>query len=182
MTEQEWIRRAQGGDAEAFAALVRLHQEGVYGFCLRMTGRREDALDLTSEAFLRAYRSLAGFDVTQPFRPWLLRIAANLCRDHLRARQQHPAPVEDAVLAHLPDPAPPPPGQVLAAHDRAAVRQAVAELPEPYRTTITLHYFNQLSYQEISEVLNIPVGTVGTHLYRAKRLLRKRLVEQEVVT
>lgn len=58
----------------------------------------------------------------------------------------------------------------------------MAELPEPYRTTITLHYFNQLSYQEISEVLNIPVGTVGTHLYRAKRLLRKRLVEQEVVT
>lgn len=106
MTEQEWIRRAQGGDAEAFAALVRLHQEGVYGFCLRMTGRREDALDLTSEAFLRAYRSLAGFDVTQPFRPWLLRIAANLCRDHLRARQQHPAPVKDAVLAHVPDPAP----------------------------------------------------------------------------
>jgi RNA polymerase sigma-70 factor (ECF subfamily) len=180
VTEQELVRLAQAGDAEAFGALVRTFQAGVYGFCLRLTGKREDALDLTNETFLRAYQSLATFDNALPFRPWLLRIAANLTRDWLKRRERSPVPVEDEHLAAIPDTELPPLTRLVAEDDRQGVREAVQRLPEPYRTVIILHYFNQLSYQEISESLGIPIGTVGTQIHRARRLLRQALTAQEV--
>lgn len=180
MTEQELVRLAQSGDAEAFAALVQTFQTGVYGLCLRLTGKREDALDLTNETFLRAYRSLASFDSTLPFRPWLLRIATNLGRDWFKRRERGPVPATDEQLAAIPDTQAPPLTRLVEADDRQGVRQAVEELPEPYRTVIILHYFNRLSYQEISESLEVPTGTVGTQIHRAKRLLRQALTAQEV--
>lgn len=102
-------------------------------------------------------------------------------RDLARRRAREPVPVAHAHLEALPDEKSPPVTRLLDADERAAVRQAVQELPDPYRTLVLLYFFNRLSYQEISETLQVPIGTVGTQLHRAKRLLRQVMIQREVV-
>jgi RNA polymerase sigma-70 factor (ECF subfamily) len=182
LEEHDIVRRSLDGDAEAFGLLVQAHQNAVYGLCLRMTTNREDALDLANEAFLKAFRSLRSFDTAYPFRPWLLRIATNLCIDFLKRKQRSPVPMEthDLELISPAEQHDLPHIRVQDEEDRQAVRRAVERLPENYRAIVILHYFNQLSYQDISQSLGIPIGTVGTSLHRAKKLLREALSAREV--
>jgi len=168
------IQRCCKGDREAFATLVELHQAAVLALCLRMTGNRADALDCSQQTFVQAYQHLALFDQSLPFRPWLLRIAANQSIGLIRKRARQAVPVDDTAL------------DLTTVHqesferlveDRHIVNEAVQALPEQYRNIITLHYHQQLGYQEIADMTGIPTGTVGTYLYRAKRLLKQILTQ-----
>lgn len=180
MDEQQAIRRCLEGDRDAFAAVVQQYQAQVLALCLRMTGNREDAADAAQQAFVQAYRHLDQYDQHHPFRSWLFRIATNESISLLRRRGRQAAAVEDETLQAVADPAQGAPALVDLAQDREQVRQAVARLPDHFRTVVVMFYFQELSYQEISRQTGLPVGTISTHLFRAKQLLKRSLTEAEV--
>ena len=182
MNEGEWIQRARGGDSEAFAALVLAHQTFVYNLALRALGDPIEAQDLAQEAFLRAWTGLVGFRGQAKFRTWLYRIVLNLCynrRPRLRRELAEPLPDE------LPHPGSQTPAGLEWEYDQAEQRrwlqEKVEQLPSAYRVLVLLRYRQDLSYEEIAEVMSMPLGTVKTGLFRAKALLRAALQPHEEV-
>lgn len=180
MDEQDAIQRCLAGSTEAFAEVVRLYQAQILALCLRMTGSREDAADAAQQAFVNCYRHLDRYDPHQPFRPWLYRIATNECIAFLRRRGHATSVADEEALGAATDPAAGAPALVDLAEDRERVRGAVARLPSQYRTVVVLYYFRELSYQEIARQTGLSVGTISTHLHRAKNLLKQMLAEKEV--
>jgi RNA polymerase sigma-70 factor (ECF subfamily) len=165
-------RAGNGGDNAAFAELVRRHQGKVRGLLLRLTGNPTLADDLAQEVFLRAYRGLVGFEGRSRFSTWVYRIAYNVFLNHrTRSKELAALPQGFETSAAAPD-SDLSPGRFDMRSDLAA---AITELPERYRMVVTLYYLEDVSYPEIAEVLDLPLGTVKTHLHRAKKLLRDHL-------
>jgi RNA polymerase sigma-70 factor (ECF subfamily) len=172
LDEQLVERAATGGDNQAFAELVRRHQGKVRGLLLRLTGSPPLADDLAQEVFLRAYRGLVGFEGRARFSTWLYRIAYNVFLNHRsRSKELAALPLGFDSQTAAPD------GEMSA--NRLDMRRdlagAIAALPERYRAVVTLYYLEDVSYPEIADVLDLPLGTVKTHLHRAKKLLRQHL-------
>jgi RNA polymerase sigma-70 factor, ECF subfamily len=170
--EDVLVRRAAGGETPAFAELLRRHQGKVRGLLLRLCGDRTLADDLAQEVFLRAYRGLWGFEGRSSFGTWLYRISYNAYLNHsTRVRKWSSLPTAYDAETAAPDDALSPPRADL----RRDLEAAVATLPQRYRGVVVLYYLQDLSYPEIAEILDVPLGTVKTHLHRAKRLLRAKL-------
>jgi RNA polymerase sigma-70 factor (ECF subfamily) len=174
------VREAQRGDQEAFATLVTRHQRYVYNLAYRLLRDVDEAADLTQEAFFRAWRGLSSFRGNAKFTTWLYRIVTNLCYNRLPGLQRQIAEV-DADSAHtLAQPADQtPPVAVEQREERAWLHRQIAALPNKYQLVITLFYLQELSYQEIAQVLNVPLGTVKTHLYRARAQLKQQIQRSE---
>jgi RNA polymerase sigma-70 factor, ECF subfamily len=165
-------RAGNGGDNAAFAELVRRHQGKVRGLLLRLTGNASLADDLAQEVFLRAFRGLVGFEGRSRFSTWIYRIAYNVFLNHrTRSKELAALPQGFESNAAAPD-GELSPGRFDLRSDLAA---AIVELPERYRVVVTLYYLEDVSYPEIAEILDLPLGTVKTHLHRAKKLLRDHL-------
>ena len=182
MQDELLIRRAQSGDEGAFEQLLLAHQKSVYNLCLRMAGNPDDALDLSQEAFIRAWRALGQYQFDAAFSTWLFRLTSNVCIDFLRRqkRQQHMSLTvtdddEPGEEFTVPDPAPGPEEQAVHNERRQAVARAMAALPEDYRAVMQLRAVEELSYEQIAEILDIKVGTVKARLARARTQLRKIL-------
>lgn len=168
------VAAAQNGRSEAFGILVERYDRAVYTLCLRTMRDAEEARDCTQEAFFKAFRSLRTFKPGAKFSTWIFSIAYHACCDRLGRRKRHSGD-------ELPDRADPSPGPAAVAErndESRALHAAIAALPEKYRTVITLYHLQGRQYEEIARVLDLPIGTVKTHLFRAKELLRKRLVNQ----
>ncbi len=172
--EQEMILRCQRGDRSAFAPLVMRYMRRAAAFALAWTGNQEDALDLSQEAFVRAYRAIERFDPDRPFYPWFHRILKNLCLNHLgRASRLHEVPIMDHVDwadAHAgPD--------VLLEREelKEQVWQGIRKLNAHNREILILREFQHLTYAEIAEVLDIPRGTVMSRLHQARSHLKTKL-------
>lgn len=165
-------RASSGNDNAAFAELVRRHQGKVRGLLLRLTNNATLADDLAQEVFLRAYRGLVGFEGRSRFSTWLYRIAYNVFLNHRTRTREHNA-LPDDYESHAPAPE----GELSPQrYDlRRDLAEAVTRLPERYRAVVTLYYLQDVSYPEIAEVLDLPLGTVKTHLHRAKKLLREHM-------
>ena len=169
--DSDLVVAALAGDPEAFGTLVERYDQAVYNLCLRTVRDREEARDATQEAFFKAFRSLRTFRLGSKFSTWIFAIAYHACCDRLARRKRYSD-------AELPDRADPSPGPELLAerHDEARrLRAAIDALPEKYRIVLTLFHLQGRQYEEIARVLGLPMGTVKTHLFRAKELLRKRL-------
>lgn len=176
MTDEQVVDRVRGGEPRLFAELVARHQDAVFGMAQRYLGNGADAEDVAQEAFLKAFRGLEGFRGDAKFSTWLYRITVNLCTDHARRRRRpdrRARNLEDA--GDLPDGRTDLEGGLLASEERKAVERAVVGLEERYRSIVVLHYYRKLSYEEIAETLAMPVKTVETRLYRARKLLRGAL-------
>src|SRR5512133_4060817 len=177
-TEHYLIQRAQKGDHEAFAALVIEHQRYVYNLGRRVLKNEEEALDLAQETFVRAWTALPNFRGQSQFRTWLYRIVTNLCYNRLPNLRRSLTDLGDDVIAELPetDPAFDNPARGLESRElRSHLHNAIENLDENYRLLISLRYQNELSYEEIATMLNLPLGTVKTGLFRAKEQLRHAL-------
>lgn len=176
-SEQELVRRGQAGDNDAFARLVERNQAGVYNLALRMTRDPEEATDLTQETFLRAWRSLPGFRAEAKFSTWLYRIAYNVC---LSRRIVHRSTLADPSAAEsIPVPeGEEPPAIVLRQERRERVVAAMHTITPAYRLVLDLYYWRDCTYEEIASILDLPMGTVKTHLFRAKAALRTALVAE----
>jgi len=166
------VREAVAGQREAFAELVRRHQAKVRGLLLRLSGGDGSlADDLAQETFLRAYRGLSGFEGRSAFSTWIYRIAYNVYLSQSGRRQR--AAVVEAGFGHQRAWVDAQSGS--RSELRRDLQAAIAALPERYRGVVVLYYAEGVNYPEIAEILDIPVGTVKTHLHRAKRVLRERL-------
>lgn len=172
----ELVHLALQGHPEAFATLVERYDRAVYHLAYRMLRHVEDARDATQEAFFKAFRSLHTFRPGAKFSTWIFAIAYHNCCDRL-SRRKHDSSAE---MPDRPDPGAGPEQQTIAADDAARLRDAIAQLPEKYRAVITLFHLQGRQYEEIADVLDLPMGTVKTHLFRAKEQLRKLLSGTEV--
>lgn len=181
MNEQDWIRRAAAGDPEAFEQLMLKYQKPIYNLTLRMTGNPDDAFDLTQEAFIRAWKAIDSVRADGAFSSWLYRLASNVCIDHLRAMKRKKTVSlvfeEDGEeqTMDVPDPSPSPEELVLLKADRECVERAMNELAVEQRQVLTLRLINGLSYEQISEILDVPEGTVKSRISRAREALRKKI-------
>ncbi len=180
--EADLLVRAQSGDTVAFDNLITLHRERIYMHVFQIVRNEDDALDLTQEAFIRAWRALARFDATAPFSSWLHRIATNAAIDLCRRRQIRPQ-TEMASGAMKIDPAsrttpsrPEVPGASL---DRAEIKRRVESaftaLSPEHRAAIVLKEIEDLSYEQIAQRLGCSIGTVTSRLFYARKKLQTLL-------
>ena len=146
----------------------------MYNIALRITSDSDAAADCAQEAFIRAYKALHQYDPALPFGPWIYRIATNASLNHVQRWHAHETPVEELPESIEPDDAGPE-ASALRREEVGEVLAAMAELPAAYRAALTLRHMQQLSYQEVSDALGIPLGTVKTHLHRARAALKARL-------
>jgi len=176
------IKQVLKGDQNAFADIVSLYQHKLYQVCYRMLGNKQESEDIAQEAFVRAYMNLHTFDQKRKFSTWLYRIATNLCID--RIRKKKPDYYLDAEVAgtegldmysqiaadeKLPE------EQLEQMELQDRIQYEIGRLPDKYRSVIVLKYIEELSLQEISEILDMPLGTVKTRIHRGREALRKQL-------
>jgi RNA polymerase sigma-70 factor (ECF subfamily) len=174
--EPALIQRAQKGDHDAFAALVNEHQLYIYNLALRVVRDENEALDLTQETFVRAWTALPNFRGQAQFRTWLYRITTNLCYNRLPGLRRSLNDLGDDVMGEIPETNVDNPAQKFEWNEiKAHLHKAIDNLDAHYKLLITLRYQNDLSYEEISSTLNLPLGTVKTGLFRAKEKLRLAL-------
>jgi RNA polymerase sigma-70 factor (ECF subfamily) len=170
-TDDALIAAATSGQSEAFGVLVERYERAVYHLCLRTLRDGEEAKDATQEAFFKAFRAMRTFRRGAKFSTWVFTIAYRACCDRLARRKRYGG----GELPERADPAAGPQEQAESADEARRLRAAIDALPEKYRTVITLFHLQNKQYEEIAQVLDLPLGTVKTHLFRAKESLRKAL-------
>ena len=184
--EQEYliVQRVLEGDTNAFEELVLEYEKKVYNVALRMLNNREDAADMTQEAFIKAYNSLSGFRGDSKFSVWLTRIVSNLCLDFLRSRNRRPTvslSMEDEdgedVQLDIADTSQSPEQLLERSLTRESVRRGLQSLPEDYREILLLREIQGLSYDEIAAALDIEVGTVKSRIFRGRKKLCDYLIK-----
>lgn len=184
MNEPELVTRAKQGDQAAFEQLVRDNEKRIYNLTLRMVGNPEDALDLSQEAFLNAWKGLGSFKGDSAFSTWLYRLASNACLDFLRSRKRR-QDTTGSPLSLDDEEAPPPPADDSARPDlqlerkerTQALHRALDALPSHHKQVLVMRELSGLSYQEISKALELDLGTVKSRLTRARLALKKILSE-----
>lgn len=180
--EAQLVRQAQQGDADAFGALVDQHQLFVYNLALRTLGNPDDAADTAQEAFVRAWLAIRNFREQASFRTWLYRITLNLCFNKAPGIRRRLNEMTDDEVVETPEPyssAADPEGHLETNERLGLLHVAIDRLPEQYRLLVSLRYQDDLSYEEIANLLNIPVSAVKTGLFRARGRLRQSLAVHE---
>ncbi len=173
---EQLVKRAVNGDKDAFCALVVKYQHAVYGLAFHYLKNFADAEDMAQEVFLEAYRRLGTLRHPHKFAFWLNGITVNLCKMWLR-RQRGTVSI-DEIRHTTRDFRSPAPDEAYEQHELSErVMEAIAQLPEPNRIVLTLQYIDGLSYEEISDFLDVPIGTVRSRLHRAKQTLKKELLD-----
>lgn len=176
-TDLTLVRRSQSGDREAFSELVRRHQHLVYNVAYRFMRDTSLAEDMAQEAFLKAFRLLKGFRGDCSFTTWMYRVTSSVCLTELSRRKRrgevelHPETGEQLCVTE-----PKPVERDL----KEQIRRCVTRLSDRYATIITLYYLNGVSYDEIAQVMEIPLGTLKTWMFRARKQLRN-IVEEELL-
>ncbi len=174
-SDRALIQRSLNQDTRAYGQLARRYQESVYNVCYRLLGIKQDAEDITQEAFIRAYNRLGTFDLDRPFGPWIRRIGNNLAINRLKANKIIWMPLEEEQEASLNAGWNDPARLQLQNEKNEMIHQQILALPAHYRAVIELRHFHEMRYDEIAGILEIPVSTVKTHLFRARKLLAERL-------
>ena len=169
--DQTLVTEALAGRGEAFGTLVERYDRAVYHLAYRTLRDSEEARDVAQEAFFKAFRSLRTFRPGAKFSTWIFSIAYHACCDRLSRRKRY----SNEELPERADPGAGPEQQAIAGDEARRLRAAIAQLPEKYRSVITLYHLQGSQYDEIAQVLGIPIGTVKTHLFRAKEQLRRTL-------
>ena len=182
MQDAQLVERVVAGDGEAFRQLVERHQRPVYGLLLRMVRVPALAEDLAQETLIKAYRAIGTFDRSRKFSSWLFKIAHNTAIDHLRKNRPPTVPLETTEgerldpLALLAVPESQSPEARARGRDLAeALQEALMTLRPDYREAVLLRFQQGLPYDEIADILDLPLGTVKTHLHRARKQMAAAL-------
>lgn len=181
-SDQQLVKRVQGGDKRAFDLLVIKYQHKILGLVSRYVRDASEVQDVTQEAFIKAYRALPRFRGDSAFYTWIYRIAINTAKNHLMAKSRRPpgsdVDVEDAeyyesatALKDIESPE----NQLFGEELKNVVNKAIGQLPEDLRTAVTLREFDGLSYEEIADIMDCPVGTVRSRIFRAREAIDKQL-------
>lgn len=172
--DQECVTRAQRGEGKAFSELVARYQDRVFRFLLRLTRSRDDAMDLTQDTFMRAYQSLERWQPNALFRTWLFRIARNAAFDRMR-RELAVEFVELDEDVDTPDPSPDPEAIAVTAQRIRLLEAALERLPVEHREIILLREIEEMSYEDIAQVLDLRIGTVKSRIARARAALLDKM-------
>jgi RNA polymerase sigma-70 factor (ECF subfamily) len=173
--EAELLTRVVSGDRKAFDLVMRNHEARVFSVCLRILGDREQALDATQDTFLTVFRKAGQFEGRSAVGTWIYRIAVNTCYDQLRRESRRPT---ESLPDHI-DPSDPGAEEAIdSAALRPEIEAALALLPPDFRNAVVLSDLEGLSLPETAEILEVPIGTVKSRLFRARRLLAKHLGNQ----
>jgi RNA polymerase sigma-70 factor (ECF subfamily) len=175
------VSNARAGDFDAFGELARRYRNDVFRLCCYFTRDREDAWDLAQETFVKAYCALGSFRGDANFKTWLLRIAANLCKDFLKKRKIQTVEFDDALRDDETRSAIPEPDHAVEADEIGrAIEAALQSLPIKHRTAFILREYEGLSYEEMAHVMNCNIGTVMSRLHHARRKLQQQLIQMGV--
>ena len=176
------IKQVLNGNQDAYTEIVDLYQARLYQVCYRMLGNKHEAEDITQEAFLRAFINLHSFDQKRKFSTWIFRIATNLCIDRIRKKKPDyhldaQVPGTDGLDKYSQVAASEalPVEQLEKMEMQERVQYEISRLPDKYRSVIVLKYMEELPLQEISEILDLPLGTVKTRIHRGREALRKQM-------
>jgi RNA polymerase sigma-70 factor (ECF subfamily) len=182
--DETLVRGAQSGDMSAFEELVARHRDKIYARAFSMTRSEEDALDLSQEAWVKAWQRLEQFQGDSSFATWITRITINLCLDHLRKKKRERAEsVEEmdeefgGVERQMPVERSNPTAGLERQELRRRIDEAMAKLSYEHRTVLILHEFEELEYKRIAQVMNCSIGTVMSRLFYARRRLARLLDE-----
>lgn len=180
--EKRLIQRAKRGERDAFAELIEIYKDKIFQLAYRMVGNRQDAEDIAQETFLRVYANLNSYDENYKFSTWIYRIATNLCID--RGRKKRPDFYLDAEVetgdgldwySRLSSQDKTPEDKVVTQELQETVQDALSQLQPKYRSIMILRYIEDLSLQEISEIVKLPVTTIKTRIHRGREALRSKL-------
>ncbi|MDZ7340785.1 MAG: sigma-70 family RNA polymerase sigma factor [candidate division KSB1 bacterium] len=178
----ELIKRALCGDQSGYREILKRYRAPLYHLLYRMVRDKMETEDLVQEAFIKAFAALATFNDEFAFSTWLYKIAINNCIDHLRKKRlrtfslDKPIDFSDGeVKRELPDATYQPDNTLLSKEKNKLIEEAIEKLPEKYRISIVLRHNEDKSYEEISQILQIPLGTVKARIFRAREMLKKQL-------
>jgi RNA polymerase sigma-70 factor (ECF subfamily) len=176
------IRRCKRGEEDAFREILERYRGPIYNLCYRMSRNGEDARDLAQEVFIKVFNLLDRFDESYAFSSWLFRIATNHCIDHLRRNRLRFLSLEGATGAdgeeyelQVPDGGPEPDTVLQRKEAVEKLAEVIAELPPHYKAITLLRHDQQLSYEEIADILGLPLGTVKARIHRARNLVQQML-------
>ena len=180
--DSRFIKNALSGDDRAYKHLMNKYHDAIFNFIFRMVRDRGQVEDLTQEAFIKAFASLKNFNEEFAFSTWLYKIATNNCIDHIRKRKLQMYSIDKPIeskdseyVFELPDDSFEPDRDLITDQRALLLHQAIDHLPEKYRRVIQLRHTEEKSYEEIADILRLPIGTVKAHIFRARELLYKQL-------
>lgn len=180
------VEAAIGGDENAYSQLVDKYERALYFHILKMIKDREQVEDLVQEAFVKAFNNLNTYSNNYAFSTWLYRIATNHTIDYLRKKKLKTLSINEPVKTRegemkmqLPDQDAKADRGIIRKQRQEMVREAIDDLPEKYRKVIEMRHMEEKSYQEIADVLDLPLGTVKAHIFRARELLYKALKDKK---
>jgi len=185
--DRDLVERCLLNDQKAYRLLLDRYRRPVYSIVRRMVNNDDEAQDLAQEAFIRAFRNLEQFDLNRSFSNWLFRIATNLCIDHHRKRKIKTVPLvrqdreggDEEQVMDAPDTGDTP-AEIFSDRERGRrLGEIIDSLPPLYRAVIQLRHIESRSYEEVAEILELPLGTVKARIHRAHRLLREKLVRRD---
>jgi len=176
--DHELVARIRAGEQRAFVELIDRYKARIYHTTLRILGNREDAEEAGQDTFVRAYRGLENFREDATFSTWIYRVCVNTCLNKLESRKRFKAqdidstPIEELPFTESPE-------ADFADEDlQTRVFSSMEKLPAKYRTVLVLYHIQHLAYQEIAEIMQMPMGSIKTHLFRARALLRERVLRE----
>lgn len=173
--EDVLVARCRAGDLEAFGQVYSLHERQVFRYAYHLLGNREDADDVKQETFLRAYQAIGSFRSAARLQTWLFRICGNLCRDRMKSWEHRNVCYDSSFpfegVAESADPA----AIVERAETKHIIFQVLHNLPPAHRAVIILHDIEELSYQEVAEVLECSTASAKLRVFRARRYLKERV-------
>jgi len=178
MSDKELVKRCQA-DSAAFEELVRRYKRAIFAYAMASTGSRQDAEEITQDVFVKVYRAAHRFNSRYSFTTWLYAIASNTCKNKFRSRKKRTVSLDGEDIATVPvshetDP--------LEAYRKnveiSEVRNAIDQLPPPYRQVLYLRYVESLSYREIAQVLGLSLGNVEARIFRGKKKVRQKLLNR----
>ncbi|SHF07195.1 RNA polymerase sigma factor [Desulforamulus putei] len=182
LEDQLLVERSKKGDREAFEHLVQLYENKVYTIAYRLMGNHADAADLAQEAFIKIYQALPNFRGDSSFSTWIYHITVNVCRDELRKRQRRPTVSLDEPAAdgnnntyEIRSAAPGPEEMLDRSETQAMIQHCLNTLSDDYRTILVMREIQELSYEEIAEILGCSLGTVKSRLSRARQALKEKI-------
>jgi len=184
LEDQLLVERSKKGDREAFEHLVKMYENKVYTIAYRLMGNHADAADLAQDAFIKIYQALPNFRGDSSFSTWIYHITVNVCRDELRKRQRRPTFSLDETTENGSTPnelrstMSTPEEELERTETQAMVQQCLNNLSDDYRIILVMREIQEMSYEEIAEILGLSLGTVKSRLSRARNALKEKISKQ----
>ncbi|MBW7888361.1 MAG: sigma-70 family RNA polymerase sigma factor [Bacteroidetes bacterium] len=176
------IKAALKGNQAAYRAIMAKYHDQVYNLLYRMIHQKDEVRDLTQEAFIKAFQSLQNFNEEFAFSTWLFKIATNNCIDYIRKKKLATFSIDKPIEAkeseytfEIPDSSFEPDKELIEGQRTKLLEDAINALPEKYRQVILMRHTEDMDYQEIADALNLPLGTIKAHIFRAREMLNKSL-------